>query len=254
MLESLQILHDPWFYVAAIPVVFITGMSKGGFGPGTGLLALPLLSLVVPPLQAAAITLPVLCAMDLAGLWSYRKTWDRTNMAIILPGALLGVLVGTLTAGWVSNRGVEIIIGAVAVAFVLHKWLGRQSPQAAPPQIGRGLFWSGLSGFTSFIAHAGGPPLSVYLLPQRMDKTLFVGTNVIFFAVINYVKLVPYAWLGQFSSVNLGTSLILMPIAVVGVYIGIWLHKFVDEALFYRIIYGLILACGVKLLADGLGL
>lgn len=253
MLASLPMLHDPWFYVAAIPVVLLIGLSKGGFGPGTSLLALPLLSLTIPPLQAAAITLPLLCVMDLAGLWSYRKSWDKANMAIILPGALIGILIGTLTAGWVSNRGVQMIIGLVAIAFVLHKWLGRNSDEPAPRHVGRGLFWGGLSGFTSFIAHAGGPPLSVYLVPQRLNKTIYVGTNVVYFAALNYVKLIPYAWLGQFTAVNLGTAATLAPVAVAGVYLGIWLHKYMNDKLFYRVIYVMTLLCGVKLLADGLG-
>ncbi|WP_290998000.1 sulfite exporter TauE/SafE family protein [Ferrovibrio sp.] len=253
MFESLPMLHDPWFYTLAIPAVLVVGMSKGGFGPGTGLLALPLLSLTIPPLQAAAITLPLLCAMDLAGLWSYRKHWDRANMAIILPGALVGIVIGALTADWVSNQGVQIIVGVVAVVFVLHKWLGRNSTEPMPRHLGRGLFWSCISGFTSFVAHAGSPPLSVYLLPQQINKTMFVGTSLVYFAVLNYVKLVPYAWLGQLSAVNLGTALVLMPVAVTGVYLGIWLHKYIDDKLFYRIAYGLTLLCGLKLLADGFG-
>ncbi|WP_290985410.1 sulfite exporter TauE/SafE family protein [Ferrovibrio sp.] len=254
MLEALPILHDPWFYVAAMPAVILIGLSKGGFGPGTSLLALPLMSLTIPPLQAAAITLPVLCIMDLAGLWAYRKTWDRANMMIILPGALVGILIGTLTADWVSNRGVQIIIGLVAVVFVLDKWLRKGSPQAAPMNVKKGLFWSVISGFTSFIAHAGGPPLSVYLVPQRLDKTLFVGTSIVYFTVLNYVKLIPYAWLGQLSAVNLGTAAILAPVAVAGVYLGMWLHKFLSDRAFYLIIYGITFLCGLKLLADGLGL
>ena len=253
MLASLPMLHDPWFYIAAIPAVVIIGLSKGGFGPGTSLLALPLLSLTIPPLQAAAITLPVLCVMDLAGLWSYRKSWDKANMAIILPGALIGILIGTFTAGWVSNQSVQVIIGLVAGAFVLQKWLGRNSDEPPPRDVGRGLFWSSLSGFTSFIAHAGGPPLSVYLVPQRLNKTIYVGTNVVYFAALNYVKLIPYAWLGQFTAVNLGTAAMLAPVAVGGVYLGIWLHKYMNDKLFYRVIYAMTLLCGLKLLADGLG-
>lgn len=251
MFTSLPILQDPWFYAAAMPAVLILGLSKGGFGPGSGLLALPLLSLTIAPLQAAAITLPVLCVMDLAGLWGYRGTWDRKNMAIMLPGALIGIVIGTLTAGWVSNQSVQLIIGAVAVGFVLHKWLGRENDAPTLPHLGKGLFWSAMSGFTSFIAHAGGPPLSVYLLPQRLDKTLYVGTNVVFFAALNFIKVFPYAWLGQFTSVTLGTAAMLTPVAVGGVYLGIWLHRFMSDAAFYRVVYLITFGCGLKLLADG---
>lgn len=254
MLASFPMIADPWFYAAAFPAVLIVGLSKGGFGPGSSLIALPLLSLVLPPLQAAAIMLPVLCAMDLAGLWGFRGKWDRANMKIILPGALIGILVGTLTAGYVNNAGVEVIVGGIAILFALQKWLKRAPVAAAPPQIGKGLFWSACSGFTSFIAHAGGPPLYVYLLPQRLDKTQFVGTTVIFFAVVNYVKLVPYWWLGQFTPGNLATGLVLIPVAVGGVYLGMFLHHKMNDALFYRIVYIFVFLCGLKLLHDGFGL
>ncbi|HEX6978726.1 MAG TPA: sulfite exporter TauE/SafE family protein [Alphaproteobacteria bacterium] len=247
-------ISDPWFYAAAFPAVLIVGLSKGGFGPGTSLIALPLLSLVLPPLQAAAIMLPVLCVMDLAGLWGYRGLWDRRNMAVILPGALAGILIGTLAADYVSNRGVEVIVGGVAVVFVLHKWLGRTLDEPAKPSTPKGLFWGACAGFTSFIAHAGGPPLQVYLLPQRLDKTLFVGTSVVFFAVVNYVKLIPYWWLGQFTARNLGTAAILAPVAVAGVYLGIWLHHKLSDAGFYKLVYVVTFLCGLKLLADGFNL
>jgi len=253
-MPDFPMIADPWFYAAAFPSVLIVGMSKGGFGPGTSLIALPLLSLVLPPLQAAAIMLPVLCAMDLAGLWGYRGTWDRRNMKIILPGAMIGIALGTLTAGSVSNEGVEIIVGGVAVIFALQKWLKRGPVEPAQPNVPKGLFWSACSGFTSFIAHAGGPPLQVYLLPQQMDKTIFVGTTVIFFAVVNYVKLLPYWWLGQFSPGNLATGVVLVPVAVGGVYLGMWLHHKMSDRLFFRIVYGIVFVCGLKLLYDGFGL
>jgi uncharacterized membrane protein YfcA len=254
MPESFPMIADPWFYAAAFPAVLIVGLSKGGFGPGTSLIALPLLALVLPPLQAAAIMLPVLCAMDLAGLWGFRGKWDPRNMKIILPGAMVGIVIGTLMAGYVSNSGVEIIVGAVAVVFALLKWLRRGPDQPAQPSLAKGLFWSACSGFTSFIAHAGGPPLQVYLLPQRLDKTAFVATTVVFFAVVNYVKLLPYWWLGQFTAGNLATAAVLTPVAVGGVYLGMYLHHKMSDALFYRIVYGFVFLCGLKLLYDGFGL
>ncbi len=254
MPESFPMIADPWFYAAAFPAVLIVGLSKGGFGPGTSLIALPLLALVLPPIQAAAIMLPVLCVMDLAGLWGFRGKWDRRNMKIILPGAMIGIGIGTLTAGYVDDSIVQIIVGAIAVIFAMQKWLKAVPTEPAPPNLLKGLFWSACSGFTSFIAHAGGPPLYVYTLPQRMDKTTFVATTVIFFAVVNYVKLIPYWWLGQFTSGNLATGAVLAPVAVGGVYLGMWLHHKMNDAIFYRIVYVFVFLCGLKLLYDGFGL
>lgn len=254
MLSSLPMITDPWFYAAAFPAVLIVGLSKGGFGPGSALIALPLISLLLPPLQAAAVMLPVLCAMDLAGLWGFRGKWDRRCLPTILAGGLLGVGIGTLTARWVDNQAIQLIVGAVAILFPLQRWFGRISDAPAPHNVPKGLFWSACSGFTSFIAHAGNPPLMIYMVPLRLDKTIFMGTTVIFFAAINYVKLIPYWWLGQFTPANLGTSLILIPVAIGGVYLGMWLHHKLSDRLFYQSVNVIIFLCGLKLLADGLGL
>ena len=253
MLSHFSMIPDPWFYAVAFPAVIIVGLSKGGFGPGSSLIALPLISLVLPPLQAAAIMLPVLCLMDLAGLWGYRGIWDRRVLPTILAGGVLGVGIGAATARWVHNEAILLIVGTVAVLFPLHRWFGRRSDHPAPHSLPKGLFWSACSGFTSFIAHAGNPPLMVYMVPLKLDKTLFMGTAVIFFATINYVKLVPYWWLGQFSSENLGTSLVLMPVALAGVTTGIWLHRKLNDRIFYQMVNIITLLCGIKLLADGFG-
>jgi len=254
LLPHLAMIPDPWFYAAAFPAVIIVGLSKGGFGPGTSLIALPLISLLLPPLQAAAVMLPVLCAMDLAGLWGFRGIWDRRCLPTILAGGLVGVGIGTLTARWVDNEAILLIVGGVAVLFPLYRWFGRTGDRPAPHSLPKGLFWSACSGFTSFLAHAGNPPLMVYMVPLRLDKTVFVGTSVIFFAVINYVKLIPYWWLGQFTAENLGTSLLLIPVAVAGVYLGMWLHRKLSDLFFYQMVNVITLLCGLKLLADGFGL
>ena len=247
---------DPIFYALAVPAILIVGISKGGFGGGLGLLAVPMMSLAVAPPIAAAIMLPILCAMDLVGLWVYRRSWDRPNMARLIPAALLGIAIGTATFRYLDVNAVRLLIGTVAVGFTLEHWtrVWRRKDLAQPrrPSTTAVGFWGSVTGFTSFVAHAGGPPLSILLLPQRLDKTVFVGTTVMFFAVVNYIKLIPYAWLGQLNATNLGTSAILLPLAPMGVFLGIWLHHRIDEALFYRICYVLLFLTGVKLLYDGL--
>src|SRR3546814_2364589 len=137
-----------------------------------------------------------------------------SDLPTILAGGVLGVGIGAAIARWVDNEAILLIVGTVAVLFPLHRWFGRRSDQPAPHSLPKGLFWSACSGFTSFIAHAGNPPLMVYMVPLKLNKTLFMGTAVIFFATINYVKLIPYWWLGQFSAENLGTSVVLMPVAL----------------------------------------
>jgi hypothetical protein len=154
-----------------------------------------------------------------------------------------------------SEGVLRLIVGAIAVLFTLDHWFGRR-PKLTPSEagIGLGAVCGAISGFTSFIAHAGGPILQVYMLPQRLDKTLFVGTTVIFFLIMNYVKLVPYAYLGMLSAENLTTSLVLLPLAPIGIWLGLRLHRLVSQAAFYRAMYLLTFVAGAKLIWDGLHL
>ncbi len=247
-----MLIADPLFYAAAIPALLITGISKAGFGSGLGIIAVPLIALTIPAPQAAAIMLPILCIMDLAALWAYRGQWSRENMKIMLPGGLAGIVLGALTFRYVSEAGLKLMLGSVAIGFLLQRWLSKAAQaEATRPTPGKGYFWSTLSGYTSTLAHAGGPPLSIYLLPQRMDKALLVGTTVVFFTVMNYVKLIPYAFLGLFDGRNLSTSAALVPLGVLGIFCGVWLRKIIPEVPFYRLCYGFLFVTGMKLLYDG---
>ena len=125
-------------------------------------------------------------------------------------------------------------------------------PPPEKPNIIKGGFWSSICGFTSFVAHSGGPPLNVYLIPQRLDKAIYMGTLAVFYTYVNYAKIVPYWWLGQFNIANLSTSLVLLPIVPVGIFIGLWIQRKIDDVLFYRAIMTLLFATGLKLLYDGL--
>ncbi|MEH6626913.1 MAG: sulfite exporter TauE/SafE family protein [Motiliproteus sp.] len=248
-------ITDPYFYLAAIPAVLIVGISKGGMGGGLGILAVPIMSLVISPFQAAAIMLPILCVMDLVGLWGFRGTYDTNNLKVILPSAVVGIGIGALSFHYLSEQHIKLLIGAIAVTFTLNYWFKklRKVPEKATlANPVTGSFWGTLAGFTSFSVHAGGPPINIYLLPQKMDKTLFAGTTVIFFAVVNYAKLVPYAVLGLFESSNLMTSLMLVALAPVGVYLGMYLHHRIKEFWFYLICYSLLFATGVKLSYEGI--
>lgn len=247
-------IDDPWFYLLAAPVVLLVGLSKGGFGGGLGTLAVPLLALMVDPRLAAAILLPILCAMDLFSVWSFRRSWDRLNVKILLPGALLGTLAGALTFHITNADMIRVLVGVLALYFVGHYVWGLRLLQQAQPRsanIVRGSFWGAVAGYVSYIAHAGGPPVSIYLLPQHMPKVTLVGTTVIFFAIINFVKLIPYVWLGQLDSDTLLTSIILMPLAPVGVLLGVYLLHRVSDKWFYWSCYGFLLVAGIKLVYEG---
>ena len=244
-------ITDPWFYAAAVPAVLAFGISKGGF-PGLAVISIPLMALVISPVKAAAIMLPILCVMDVVTVWAFRGRWVLPELRVLLPGALAGIGVGTLTFGLLNSHAIKLIVGAIALAFILHRWSGGRAASRrsdAPWTVG---VLAGIgAGFTSFIAHAGGPPFSVYLLRRPIDKTQFMATAAVFFAVVNYVKLVPYAWLGQLSGDNLLQSAVLAPLAPVGVVAGVWLHRRASEEAFFRIAYLLLFLVGLKLIRDG---
>lgn len=248
-------IDDPWFYGVAVPAILIAGISKGGFGGGVGLMAVPLMALVIQPTQAAAIMLPILCLMDLFGVWAYRRQWDGRNLRVLLPAAMVGIGVGAASFRYLDGDLIRLMLGVLALSFTAHYWIRRHpgaDQRTHGPDRVRGGFWGAVAGFTSFVAHAGGPPLSVYLLPQRLNRTLFVGTSTAFFIIVNYVKLIPYGWLGQLGTGNLATSLILAPLAPLGIWLGLLLHRRVSDALFYQVCYVLLAATGAKLLHDGL--
>jgi len=246
------LIGDPWFYVVAVPAVIIAGIGKTGFGGGLGVIAVPLMSLVISPIQAAAIMLPILCIMDLFGVWAYRGLWDKRNIAIMVPGSLIGIAFGTLTFGYVSVPVVRILIGVLAITFTLHHFLLHDSERTpSSPNLVLGGLSGALAAYTSFVAHAGGPPVQAYLLPQRMDKSIFVGTTVVFFFAINYLKIVPYGIVGQWTAENVATALFLGLLAPLGVWVGFRVHKIVPERPFYRFVYVLLFCVGLKLLWDG---
>lgn len=245
-------IDNPYFYPIAIIAILFVGISKSGFGGGLGVLAVPLLSLVIPPPQAAAILLPLLCFMDLFTIWHYRRNWDKRNLTILLPAAILGIILGAQFFRYLSDNHIRILVGTLSIIFVGNYFLKHTTVTKTKTSISRGLLWGTVAGFTSFGVHAGGPPLNIYLLPQKMNKSLFVGTTVVFFTVVNYIKLVPYAYLGQLHTDNLTTSLILAPLAPLGVWLGIKLHHRVNEKWFYNLCYSFLFITGLKLMYDGL--
>jgi uncharacterized membrane protein YfcA len=245
----LELISDPRFYAVAIFAVVLTGISKGGIGAAGGF-SVPLLSLVISPVQAAAIMLPILVLMDAIGVYAYRKDWDRRNMTIIMPAGLVGIGIGWLTFKYLNDDWIRILLGLIACGFVAFNLLAGLPKPAQPSRL-KGYLCATGSGFTSFVAHAGGPPLAMYLLPQRLDKALYVGTTIVFFTVINAAKIVPYSMLGLFDSRNLGTATALLPVAVLGILLGIWVRKRLSTDWFYRVAYTLMFVTGAKLLYDG---
>lgn len=248
----LTLITDPLFYALAIPAVVALGLSKGGFA-GVGQMATPLLALAMPPLEAAAIMLPIMILQDASAVWVYRRDWNGRILAIVIPGGIAGVAAGGLMAAHVSDAAVRTFIGAFTIAFVLYSWIGAQRLAQAAHQasVPAGLFWSALSGFTSTIAQAGGPPYQMYVLSLKLPKMTFVGTSAIFFAVMNWLKIVPYVALGQFSAKGLGTSLVLVPLALATNQLGFWLVRRISQERFYQVTLVVMFVISLALLHSG---
>lgn len=246
-----MVITDPAFYALAIPGALLIGLSKAGFA-GFGALATPLLALVVPVPQAAAILLPVLMVADGLGLASLVRHADRRLLKLLLPAGLLGVLIGTLLFGVFSAAAVGGVVGALTLLFLGLRLLFPPRADAPPPPRWLGAVLGTASGFTSFVAHAGSPPIGFYVLPLKLPPLVFSATMAVFFAAINLAKWIPYAWLGLIDSRNLLSSLLLLPLAPVGVWIGLYLIKRVSPKLFYRLFNAGMLLTGLKLVWDGL--
>jgi uncharacterized membrane protein YfcA len=248
-----ELLSDPWFYATSVPAVTLIGLSKGGLGGTMSLVGIPLMTLVMSPVQAAAIMLPILVVMDIVSLWTWRGQRDGTTLRNMLPGAMAGIGIGWALAAVVTVAEVKLAVGVVALLFVI-RWALQQlgwRPGLREQNAAAGNFWGAVSGFTSFLAHAGGPPFQVYALALGKPPAVYVGTSVIFFAIINAVKLGPYFALGQFDATNLSASAVLLPIAPLATLAGAFIVRRMRPEVFYPAMYTMVLIVAVKLIYDG---
>ena len=242
---------DIYFYFIASIGVILFGISKGGFAGPIAILSLPIMTLTMSPVMAAAILLPVLLIMDVIAMYLYWKTWDMKNIKIIIPPALIGIFIGAMTFNYSSDDSIRIIIGTIAILFILLTIIQKNNLLIKPTKV-KGAFWSLVAGYTSFLIHSGGTPVNFYLLPQKLNKTIYVGTMTLTFLIINVIKLFPYYYLDQFVISNIKASLILSPLAPISIYLGYYLHKKVSEKVFYFFIYLFLAVGGIKLIYDGI--
>ena len=249
------LLQDPAFYLFAVPAVILIGLAKGGFS-GLGALGMPLMAFGVEPVAGAAILLPILIAQDAVGVAAFRKTWDAGVLRVLLPGAIVGVSLGYVLAAHVSSDMILAVLGAVSILFGAQRlWVerGGRIPTPSNSSLWIGSLFGVATGFTSQIAHAGGPPFQMWVMPRRLPRDVFVGTSAIFFALLNWIKVPAYVALGQFTKTNAVAAAVLLPVAVLSSLAGVRLVRRVPMRRFYVIIYALMIVAGGKLLLDGVG-
>ncbi len=250
------LIADPISWVLALLGVLIVGVSKGGFGGSLGVVGVPFLAVAIPINQAAAVMLICLIVMDITGIFGWKGSWCWRQLTRLLPAAGLGVCLGAVSFHALSENALQIMIGLIGLVFAVQWWIKHlnivEGSGRAIPGAWHTRFWSMVAGFTSFSVHAGGPPLQVALLPQRLEPAIYTATTVIFFAFVNIIKVLPYYWLDQFSSKVLWTALVLAPLCPLAVWLGIYLNKRVSALWFYRVCYfGLVISSG-RLLIIGM--
>jgi uncharacterized membrane protein YfcA len=243
-------MEGPIFWTLALFAAALVGAGKGGL-PVIGMLGVPVLALAVHPVAGAGLLLPVYVVSDIFGLWAYRGSFDRRVLAILIVGVTVGVGLGWATARVTPEWAVTLAVGLIGLAFGLRLLLMRGELPSRPVEIGPGLFWGTITGFTSFVSHSGAPPFQVYVLPLRLPKMVYAGTNTILFAYLNAIKLVPYWALGQMNLASLKLAVFLMPVAALSVFAGVRLLRILPEKLFFRLVTAALILVSIKLIADG---
>lgn len=250
-MSSFPLITDPGFYAVAIPAVLLMGVSKSGFGAGFGALAVPVMALAVPVPQAAAIFMPILFVMDLLGMWAFRRHVNWQLLRFLIPPSLVGIVIGAALFKFLDADIVAGVVGVCTLLFLAQRLLFPPRADAPPPPRWAGKLLMATGGFTSFVAHAGGPPVNAYVIPMRLPPMVFTGTMAYLFFVVNFSKWVPYGWLGLLDWRNMATSLVLLPLAPLGVWIGVNVAQRINQRLFYQLIYWGMFLTGCKLVWDG---
>ncbi len=245
-------MEDFAFWALAGLAAVLVGLSKGGL-PVVGMMAVPVMALVMSPIVAAGLLLPIFVISDVFGLWAYRHAFNKRVLAIMLPAMTIGVGIGWATASVVPEAWVTLLVGVIGAAFALTLISRRGAMVAAKPaDVAPGMFWGAVAGFTSFVSHAGAPPYQVFVLPLKLEKAVYAGTATIAFAYVNAIKLIPYYALGQLSVSNFKVVAILAIPASLAVFAGVRLVKIIPEKLFFQLITWALMAISVKLIWDGI--
>ena len=239
------------FFISVVPAIILYGIAKSGLGGSISLISVPLMTVVMPLNQALAVILPILIFSDIIAVYRFRKEFDFSTLKLIVPFAALGIIIGSLTFKYFSEDLLKLIVGIMGFLFAGHYFLFKKEKKAPTKKnFLKGAIFSSIAGFSSFCVHAGGTPTSIYLLPLRLKKEIYVGTRIIFFTFVNLIKLPLYIYLSMMNFDTFYQSVLLLPLAITGIFIGYKLLKIINENLFYNIIYALILVSSTKLLID----
>jgi len=240
------------FWIIAGLAAFLMGLSKGGV-PMIALLAVPLLSLYMEPALAAGLLLPLYNLADCYALYLFRKSFSARNLKIMLPGAVFGVLTGYLAVSVVPVDATKLLVAGIGLTYIFNALRGRLAQSPPPPRaadVPRGLFWGALAGLTSYISHAGGPPFQAYVLPQKLDKMVYLGTTAMFFTMVNLMKLPPFVMAGQITLDSLSQAIWVAPLALLGAWSGATISRILPDKVFFALIEVALALVSVRLIYE----
>jgi len=240
------------FWIVAGAAAYLMGLSKGGV-PMIALLSVPLMSLYMDPAMAAGLLLPIYVVADMYAIYLFRKAFSVRNLKILLPGAVAGILVGFGAVAYVPAAAVKLLVAGIGIVYLvnaLRNRLAKRAVPARPADVPRGLFWGALAGLTSYISHAGGPPFQVYVLPQRLEKMVYLGTTTIFFTVVNLMKVPPYILAGQITLESVQQAAWLAPLALAGAWSGAAISRVLPERVFFLLVEIALAVVSAKLIYE----
>ncbi len=246
--------HDPVSIALILLSITLVGLAKGGLA-GLGMLGMPLMAMAFPPVEAAAVLLPLLIVQDMFGIWLYRRSWNGAILAWMLPSAIAGIAAAAMFAASMPASAILALLGLISVAFGLWRlWVAWRGIDSGPLAQGEwpGLVFGFFSGFTSQIAHAGAPPFQMWVIPKNLPHLQYVGTAAIFFAMMNWVKVPAFLALGAFSRESLTISAVLSPVAIIATLIGAKLVRHLRGPLFYAFANVMLALVGMKLIWDAI--
>ena len=251
---ALSLPTEIGFYIVASLAVILVGLAKGGFA-GLGAAAMPLLALVMDPVAGAGMLLPILMVQDVVSVWAFRRSYDVETLLLTVPAAAVGIFLGWVLASAINEDAVRGFVGFIALAFGVYRLLpvlNVQMKVSGPAPQWVGAVMGTVAGFTSQIAHAGGPPFQIWALSRNFPHLVFVGTSSIFFAIINWMKVPAYAALGQFNMQNMTLTVLFLPLAILSTVAGVKLVKRVSPERFNIIIQLLMVIVGAELIRQSI--
>jgi uncharacterized membrane protein YfcA len=238
------------FLSMLVAVIFLISLSKGGLGGMAGSLATPLMALVMPVSQVLGLILPFMLLADVFAIALHWRRWNWRLVWLLIPGAVIGVTIGTFFIANAPTNVLKIGLAVIALLFVAYKLIEKRLLASMTYQARNWHGWLAgtVAGFASSLAHSGSPPISIYLMLLDVTPAVFLGTSVLFFAILNWIKVPYYLYIHLFDFQRIWQIAWVFPIVPLGVWVGRWLVTKVSKNIFDNIILFLLVITALLLI------